>query len=148
MTRPPSNLGEAAHGGLSADTTFILFTVFLPFVFAEQWLSGASIEKTALFDNFYNLVAATNIVCAFATSATEADEYLRHYIAYRESSRTLFPHYREKPNHHFAMHNADMLKRWGPVMVLSEFSHERDLGLMQRMKTNKRLCMCTVFMSN
>jgi hypothetical protein len=140
MARPPVNLGQAAHGGLSADTLFILFTVFLPMVLIELWTTSGSSEDAARFDNFYHLVAATNIVCAFATSESEADIYTQHYIAYRESLRKLFPHFKERPNHHFAMHNGAELKFWGPLMVLSEFPGERDVGLLQRIKTNNRFC--------
>ena len=90
--------------------------------------------------NFYHFVACTNIVSSFSTSVTEADAYMEHMILYRQSSRELFPNYADVPNDHLAMHNPDLLKFWGPLPGVGEFSGERFNGKLGKVKTNKRIC--------
>ena len=91
---PPTNLGDKSHGKLKADQWFILFSVFLPLVLLEIWISQASDHAIALLDNFYDLVICTNIVCSYTVTETSADAYLDHYIRYRQSSTILFPNVR------------------------------------------------------
>ncbi|KAF8235933.1 hypothetical protein L208DRAFT_1254324, partial [Tricholoma matsutake] len=90
---------------------------------------------------FYNLVAATNIIAAFKTSNADADAHTQHYIQYWSAIQTLFPYRSSKPNHHYAMHNGSLLKYWGPLASLSEFSGERMNGMLQNINTNHHLHM-------
>jgi hypothetical protein len=39
------------------------------------------------------------------------------------------------------MHIGALLKFWGPLMVLSEFTYERINGLLQKISTNNHLCL-------
>jgi hypothetical protein len=137
IERPPTNLGDKTHGKLKAEMWLILFTVFLPLIMPEIFLSSGSDFYAQLLDNFVNLVACTNIVCAHRTCSEWADLYMTHYICYRQSSKILFPTLSTRPNHHFAMHIGDMLKFWGPLIKLSEFGGERHNGRMQKVKTNR-----------
>ncbi len=91
-------------------------------------------------NNFYDLITCTNIVCAYAVTPGSADTYLDHYIKYRESCQILFPNIGSRPNHHYAMHNPELMKFWGPMMPLSEFGGERLNGHLQKIKTNSHLC--------
>ena len=149
LEHPPTNLGEKSHGKLKADHWFLLFSVFLPLVLPEIWASDSSSpHHTALLENFHDLVTCTNIIGSYSTSSLSADDYLHHYIKYRESSKVLFPNINTRPNHHYAMHNGDLLKFWGPLVKLGEFSYERHNGAFQKIKTNqhicKSVCFCTI----
>jgi hypothetical protein len=139
IARPPVNLGEKSHGKLKADNWLTLFTIFLPLVLPEIWLASTSKHHEALLDNFYDLVTCTNLVCSHIVSSASADKYLNQYIKYRLSSRHLFPNINTRPNHHYAMHNADLMKFWGPLIKISEFAYERHNGTLQRIKTNAHI---------
>jgi hypothetical protein len=147
LKRPPQNLGEKAHGKLKADQWLTLMSVFLPLILPEVWLTAGSHRDMQLLDNFHDLVSCTNIVCSYSTSTSLADEYLQHYIRYRQSSSTLFPNAGSRPNHHYAMHNAQLMKFWGPLIPLSEFGGERHNGALQKINTNQHLCMFPCFLS-
>lgn len=141
VERPPTNLGEKSHGKLKASEWFILFSIFLPLVLPEMWAKqSASRKHVALLDNFYNLVTCTHIVCAYLVKPDDPTSYLEHYIRYQKSSQTLFPNSGTRPNHHYAMHNTDLMRFWGPLMPLSEFAGERHNGSLQKIKTNNHLC--------
>lgn len=141
VDRPPTNLGNKSHGKLKADNWFVLFSIFLPLILPEIWESSSNIHTKALLDNFYNLVTCTNILCAYSVMPDSPAVYLDHYIKYRESSKSLFPNSGSRPNHHYAIHNADLMKFWGPLMPLSEFAGEQHNGSLQQVKTNNHLCM-------
>lgn len=142
VDRPPTNLGEKAHGKLKADQWFILFSIFFPLILPEIWVSHRLLTNAGmLLDNFYQLVTCTNIVCAYSVTPNSPDVYLDHYIKYRKSSQILFPNAGARPNHHYAMHNADLMKFWGPLMRLSEFAGERHNGSLQNIKTNNHQCV-------
>ncbi len=138
--RPPANLGEASHGKLRAYDYLVLFSFIFPLVVPEFWWApDASDADRARLPNFHQLVVTTNIVCSFKTSNQDADEYTDLYIQYRREIRILYEYWNSKPNHHYAMHNGDILKYWGPIPPLSEFPGERLIGLLQNINTNKKL---------
>ncbi len=138
VQRPPSNLGEASHGKLKAHELLVLFSIIFPLIIPELWWMGNSTAQDMLA-SFCNLVAATNIISSYSTSNADADAYMVHYIKYRASIQKLFPDFKSMPNHHYAMHNGQLLKFWGPLALLSEFPGERLNGDFGQMKTNRRL---------
>lgn len=141
IDRPPVNLGEKSHGKLKADNWLVLFTIFFPLIIPELWHQPSSSSKDKkLLRNFDDLMTATNILCSYKTSPPEADIYLDHYISYLESSQSLFPGLTTRPNHHYAIHNAEQMKWWGPLMPLSEFMYESHNGRLQKIKTNNHMC--------
>jgi hypothetical protein len=143
IERPPGNLGQSSHGKLGANEMLILFSIIFAIILPEIWFShGRPIGEfgAELLDNFYHLVASTNIISSFSTSNTEADAYIFHYLEYRKSVARLFPNFHSRPNHHYAMHNDDLLKYWGPLASLSEFPGERLLGKFQCIHTNRHMC--------
>ncbi|KAJ7145490.1 hypothetical protein C8R46DRAFT_1045505 [Mycena filopes] len=76
IDRPPVNLGEKAHGKLKADNWFVLFSIFFPLIIPALWYGPSSSERERkLLNNFHDLIGATNILCSYATSPAEADEY-------------------------------------------------------------------------
>ncbi len=141
VERPPINLGQKSHGKLKADQWLKLFSVFLPLILPELWsLTPISSQNHMLLDNFHDLVTCTNILCAYTVSNDSADLYFDHYISYCKSSKVLFPNVKTRPNHHYAMHNRDLLKFWGPLIKLSEFPYEQHNGYLQKVKTNFHIC--------
>lgn len=149
VNRPPINLGDASHGALKANELLILFTVILPMILPELWMTTEhSAYDAAVFQNFYHLVASTNLISSFSTSPSDADKYMKHYLEYRKTVKQLFPNFRSKPNHHYAMHNDELLKYWGPLPEISEFAGERMNGLLQETNTNRHMCKFNLFISN
>ncbi|KAF9043561.1 hypothetical protein BDZ89DRAFT_943643 [Hymenopellis radicata] len=142
VSRPPGNLGEPGHGKLKAEQYLTLFTIIFPLIIPEFWWTSNHTEfEDQLLASFVHLVACTNIVASYKTSNAEADAYMNHYIPYRSSLPHLYPDSDPKSmfNHHYAMHNGDLLKYWGPLAALSEFAGERMNGLLQKINTNSHL---------
>lgn len=138
--RPPANLGEASHGSLRAYDYLVLYSFIFPLVVPEFWWSpDASPLDKAYLKNFQQLVVCTNIVCAYQTSTADANEYTKIYTRYRRGIHMLYPYWRSKPNYHYAMHNGEFLKFWGPLPPISEFPGERLIGTLQDVKTNRKL---------
>lgn len=138
VQRPPRNLGEASHGKLKAHELLVLFSSIFPLIIPELWSSQGEHEDQ-LLASFCDLVCATNIISAYSVTEEEANMYTIHYVNYRSSIQQLFPGFPSVPNHHFAMHNAELLKFWGPLSLLSEFPGERMNGDFGKVKTNRRL---------
>ncbi|KAJ7714775.1 hypothetical protein B0H14DRAFT_3634444 [Mycena olivaceomarginata] len=127
-------------GKLKADNWLVLFTIFFPLIIPELWFHDSSSKlERKLLDNFHNLIGATNIVCSYTAIPAEADEYVKMYIDYLRSSQTLFPGLSTRPNHHYAMHNGEQMKWWGPLMKLNEFMYESHNGSLQKIKTNNHM---------
>ncbi|KAF8905481.1 hypothetical protein CPB84DRAFT_1844888 [Gymnopilus junonius] len=140
VQHPPVNLGDPSHGKLKAHEYLTLFTSIFPLIIPELWHgTNATDFGQEHLQCFHHLVSATNIIASFTTSLQKADDYMQHYVTYRAAIQWLFPHFPSMPNHHYAMHNGDLLKRWGPMPSLSEFFGERVNGMLQSTKTNRQL---------
>jgi hypothetical protein len=142
VARPPTNLGEKTHGKLKADQLLILFTVIFPLLLPAIFVRRH--DRRGL-QSLYDLTASTNILVAFKTSDLEADTFTSHYTYYRMAIKDLHPEFESRPNHHYAMHNGDLLKYWGPLACLNEFAGERMNGQLQKVKINNHLCVSTSF---
>lgn len=146
MERPPGNFGEASHGRLKAIAWLTTFTNFLPMVVPEIWAGeDASAETETLLQNFYDLVASTNIISSYTFTPGDDADYLQHFVSYRRSCIGLFSHSTTVPNHHYALHNPELMRFWGPLPPLSEFQYEQKNGMMQRINTNRHICMLFPF---
>lgn len=147
--RPPINLGEKSHGKLKAHEYLTLFADFFTLIIPELWFDTHSAYLDSvehkMLESFAHLNASTNIVASFTTSNAEAESYTEHYTAYRASIQQLYTDFASLPNHHYAMHNELLLKYWGPLAGLSEFPGERINGMLQKIKTNRHLCMYLPF---
>ncbi|KAJ6607789.1 hypothetical protein B0H10DRAFT_1817165 [Mycena sp. CBHHK59/15] len=138
VAQPPTNLGEAKHGKLKAHEYLVLFIAIFPLIIPELWWNKGNIEL-ALLQNFYHLIACTDIVSSFSTSNTWAEQFTKQYVKYREALPRLFPvNFHSVPNQHLAMHYEKLLKFWGPMAALSEFLGERMNGMLQKVKTNRQ----------
>ncbi|KAF9033823.1 hypothetical protein BJ165DRAFT_1356824 [Panaeolus papilionaceus] len=136
LARPPANLGDASHGKLKADEWLVLCTVFLPLILPEIWYDQ---PFHSLLANFIHLATCTNLLSSHSVTHQNADLYTYHYTEYRCSCLELFPDVNSRPNHHFAMHNGELMKYWGPLIKISEFLGERGNGTLQKIPTNGRI---------
>ncbi|KNZ64689.1 hypothetical protein VP01_10048g1, partial [Puccinia sorghi] len=59
-----------------------------------------------------------------------------NYKKYNESVATLFAGVKVQPNHHCALHIPDQIRAWGPWPRVAEFTGERLIGFLQKIKTN------------
>ncbi len=139
--RPPTNLGEKGHGKLKAYEYLILFSVILPLIIPELWYGHNDATEDQLLESYYQLTAATHIIISYTISNSEAEQFTSHYVRYRKSIQHLYAAVPSMPNHHMAMHNELLLKHWGPLTSLAEFSGEQINGIFQKVKTNRHLCM-------
>lgn len=124
IDRPPSNLGEKAHGKLKADYWFILFTILLVFCLPEFWLMDNTTLSLQLLDNFAALVGCTNILFNYTASSNSAKIFANMYRSYRHSLSELFPNSGLVPNHHYALHLPWLMELLGPLIRLSEYAGE------------------------
>jgi len=138
---PPTNLSEKTHGKLKANTWRILFTVFFPLILPELWHGAPDNHSNLLLENFHLLVYCTNIVCSNIVTSDMPGLYAQYYQAYLLTSKDLFPHAKPQPNHHYAMHNTEQLRFWGPLLQVSEFFGEQQNGQLQDIQTNGILHM-------
>jgi len=138
VNRPPTNLGDAAHGKLKAEEFYTLFALVFPLIIPELWHGGSPTDRKML-ENFHHLVICTNIVCSYQTSSADAALFADRYTEYRRGLHILFPQWPSVPNTHWAMHNPSFLNYWGPLAPLSEFPGERLVGDLQTVNTNRHL---------
>lgn len=140
VSRPPGNLGEKKHGKLKAEEFLTLFSVIFPLVIPEIELDDDLSRHQAMQQSFFDVVGATNILASFKTSNSAADNFQNYYYDYFVSIQNLFPDVNTVPNHHYAFHNFNVLRTWGPLASQNEFMGERINGWLQKIKTNDHLC--------
>jgi hypothetical protein len=138
---PPRNLGEKKHGKLQAIDYITLFSFIFPIALPIIWQTfpHGSCEHRML-ENFVYLVAATNIIIAYSTTDAEADCFTHYYVQYQETVHMVQSDYKSKPNDHYAMHTAAMLKQWGPLAELGEFGGEQTNRRLGDILTNNHDC--------
>jgi len=146
IDRPPSNLGEKAHGKLKADNWHVLFSILFVFSLPEMWLLQDTKTSLKLLDNFYDLAGCTNILFNYTTSSRAAKIFSNLYNSYHTTLSELFPGAGLVPNHHYALHLGMLMEHWGPLIRVSEFGGERVIGQLQQIKTNHKTftspCLC------
>ena len=135
--RPPSNIVDPGHGKLKSNDYFVLFTAIFPLIIPELFYPPNALENMdAHLSCFHELGVCTNIVFSYRTSFALADQYMQSFVKYRRYVDRLFPQWKCVPNHHYGMHNGDIMKFWGPLPCSAEFWGERTIGLLEHTKTN------------
>lgn len=163
VDRPPVNLGDKNHGKIKAKIELTLWALIFPMILPVLWAKRANAmtgsnsdderwSPQKYEDNFYHLVACVNFVSDYSTSDTMAEAYTEHYTKFRETQGQLWPKFKPKPNHHYALHYEAQLKYWGALGLLNEFDGEASNGAMQKIPTNRRTCtfkkFCEFFHTN
>ncbi|EAU86909.2 hypothetical protein CC1G_10800 [Coprinopsis cinerea okayama7 len=87
-----------------------------------------------LYDVIILLCTAVRLLSTKVISMNQAFQGQRYLAAYCQRLLQLGAHL--SPNHHFAMHLADMIKLFGPVYGWWLYAFERFNGLLKRVKTN------------
>ena len=135
--RPLGNIVDPGHGKLKSNDYFVLFTAILPLIVPEFFFCSDEPDTTsAHLSCFHDLIVSTNIVSSYQTSFELANNYMLAYVRYRRYIGCLYPQWNSVPNHHYAMHNGDIMKFWGPLPCSAEFWGERVIGLLENTKTN------------
>ncbi|KAF9521317.1 hypothetical protein CPB83DRAFT_748495, partial [Crepidotus variabilis] len=142
----PLNFGCPEHGKLKADQWRTVMEFDLPvslIQLKETRKSSGSIQDD---ERFQKLVDATlDLAMAIAwglsrrTSAHHAERYQFYMQRYLTSITLLFPDYKLKPNHHYALHIPDILLAFGPLHGTWAFSMERIIGRLQSLNSNSKI---------
>lgn len=143
LEKPPSNIGDAAHGKLKADQWRTLCSIHMVVTLTRLWgNSKATAEERAVLQNFVHLVVATDLASRRSMSPQRAADYDRHMLAYLQGIRELFDA-SLVPNHHLALHLTICLAMFGPVHGWWSYPFERYNGMLQRLNTNHKARACS-----
>ena len=135
----PKEFGTVLHGKLSADQWRVACTVHIPFTLIRLWGHLAEDDrKRKMLDNFMQLVRAVDIAGSLRISEEEIKIYKECILEYLRGLKELYKESSFKPNHHFAIHLASFLHKFGPVHSWRAYAFERFNYLLQSMNTNKQ----------
>ncbi|KAF9522043.1 hypothetical protein CPB83DRAFT_899994 [Crepidotus variabilis] len=73
------------------------------------------------------------------TSSHHTEGYQFYMQRYLTSITLLFPNYKLKPNHHYALHIPDILLAFGPLHGTWAFSMEHIIGRLQSLNSNSKI---------
>lgn len=135
----PRGFGTTAHGKLSADQWRVACTVHIPFTLIRLWghMEGTD-RKRKMLDNYMQLVRAIDIAGSLRISEEDIKIYEDCILRYLCDLKSLYKEATIKPNHHFAVHLAAFLRKYGPVHSWRAYVFERFNYLLQSTNTNKR----------
>ena len=85
------------------------------------------------------LAVALRWATSHRITAEHADRYRSHLLSYLHVIRQMCPAQDLRPNHHEAIHLADLLLHCGPVHGWWMFPFERVIGMLQHVNTNNKL---------
>lgn len=135
----PKGFGTTAHGKLSADQWRVACTVHIPFTLIRLWGHlDENDRKRKMLDNFMQLVRAVDIAGSLRISEEDIKTYEECILNYLRGLKELYKEVTIKPNHHFAVHLAIFLRKFGPVHSWRAYVFERFNYLLQNTNTNKR----------
>ncbi|KAG0151926.1 hypothetical protein CROQUDRAFT_693881 [Cronartium quercuum f. sp. fusiforme G11] len=144
VSKMPMNLGESKHGSLREAQWYSLFAFIIPLVILEIYVNDVEkldpqSNRGRILKNIGYLVQCTNLVFSRRVSEWEANNFEVCYRKYHETSVQIFGKLGTKPNHHYALHIPDQMRRWGPLGQVAEFAGERMIGFIQKIQTNTKL---------
>ncbi|MBW0471430.1 hypothetical protein O181_011145 [Austropuccinia psidii MF-1] len=110
----------------------------VPFAIVTSYGLGRNEGSKAklLLDNLSSLTICTNILASRCVNEINCNEFIKEYDNYCQTSQQLFMDITIVPNHHYALHLADQMKWWGPLLAISEFPGERINGWLQKVNNN------------
>lgn len=132
--RVASNFGTPGHGTPKADEFRNAALVHLPIALINMLAADQS--KSADLDWFLDLVTAVNLATRRSGSASRTLEYMTYMRRYQLG--LVRRGFSAQPNHHAALHLGDFLPLFGPVRTWWAFATERQIGLIQKIRTNNR----------
>ncbi|KAG0139957.1 hypothetical protein CROQUDRAFT_693264 [Cronartium quercuum f. sp. fusiforme G11] len=144
VSKMPMNLGELKHGSLRAAQWYSLFAFIIPLVILEIYVNDVEkldpqFNQGQILKNIGYLVQCTNLVFSRHVLEWEANNFEVCYQKYHKTSVQIFGKLGMKPNHHYALHIPDQMRRWGPLGQVAEFAGERMIGFIQKIQTNTKL---------
>ncbi|KAI0364890.1 hypothetical protein BV20DRAFT_910907, partial [Pilatotrama ljubarskyi] len=135
--RAPLDVGSAGAGTLSAEQWRTFCTVNLPISLIRLWsASSSTTRQQALLRNFMHLVTAVKHATCRQASASSVAAYETAILAYLSGLLELFPDTRLVPNHHLAIHLADVVRYFGPPHSYWAFPFERFIRLLRNVNIN------------
>ncbi|KAG0151141.1 hypothetical protein CROQUDRAFT_32547, partial [Cronartium quercuum f. sp. fusiforme G11] len=150
ITQLPSNLGQSNHGKLKAIQWHTLFAYLLPLVIPELYIVEVNAitpesNRGQILLNISYLCQCTNILCAKQVSDNNSRLFKMFYKKYTDTSKLIFPKAKIQPNHHYALHLGQQLKRWGPLYQVAEFHGKWMVGVLQQVANNGHIGEYEVF---
>ena len=137
LDAPPQRIGAKGSPSPKASQWNTMFLVTLPITLTKVWTaSNAPLEDHARLDNFLHLACAIRLANRRVVDGGMVSAYQTHLLKYLRSLLHLFPEYRLKPKHHYAIHLADCMLRFGPTIWYSSWSGERKIFGQKQMHTN------------
>jgi len=134
---PPVNLGDKRHGKLKAIQWIYLVSIYLPLAIADIYADDA---LAPFCENLLHLISFVNLTFAKTIRNNQLHLLQSHLSAYLSSCKTLYPGFKMKPNHHNALHLAELAKIMGPPRALAVFAGERINFSLRQTPTNKQPC--------
>ena len=98
-------------------------------------------NRGKFFMNTACLMQCTHILFAWEITGTLINQFGSNYQKYCNTVGGLFNDVKAQPNHHFACHITEQMRGWGPLHGVAEFSGERLIGFLQKIKTNNVIGM-------
>ncbi|MBW0469582.1 hypothetical protein O181_009297 [Austropuccinia psidii MF-1] len=135
VSQMTSKVGTAGNGWLKESEWRVSFSVYIPLVFLYS-LFETEPQNHLLLVNTTALIKCTEIVGAKSITQEEAALFAQEYGVYQTTSSQLFKNIKITPNHHYSMHIPEQLRRWGPLMGVSEFGGEKLIGTLVKFRNN------------
>ncbi|KNZ64064.1 hypothetical protein VP01_1070g1 [Puccinia sorghi] len=123
--RLPTNLGEERHGKLKAAQCYSLFAYIIPLVIFDLNLQtikdiNTQSNREKFIMNTAYLMQCTHVLFACKLTGAQINLFESNYKKYNELMATLFC----------------WCKAWGPLPRVAEFTGERLIGFLQKIRTN------------
>ncbi|MBW0591405.1 hypothetical protein O181_131120 [Austropuccinia psidii MF-1] len=143
ITKVPFAIGELKTGKLKASEWPSLFSLYLPLAIMDipsvtfyGLGQNEGSKAKLLLDNLSSLTICTNILASRCVNEINCNEFIKEYKNYCQTSQKLFMDITIVPNHHYALHLADQMKWWDPLLAISEFPGERINRWLQKVSNN------------
>ena len=132
---PPANLGDKRQGKLKGIQWIYLISIYLPLAMVDVY-AGDGLKPLCL--NLMHLISFVNLTFAKVIRVNQLQHLQHHLSEYLSSCKSLYPNFKMKPNHHNALHLAELAKLMGPPRALAVFAGERINFSLRQTPTNKQ----------
>ena len=140
MDAPPPNLGSSKSGSMKASQWQTVFMVTLLVTLTRVWgIEQCSSTTLAHLNNFLALVIAFCLAHLSNINEETIASYEQAMRGHLEGLLNLFPDYKLKPKHHYALHLGLFMRLFGPVKGWSGWAGERKHLSQKRTYTNRKV---------